>query len=599
MVLMSGTTGIGKGNGKDLISSVFMAVAVAMIFTSMVGVAATIIDGIITSRTIGVDAYSGISLLSPLVSTILLLASVISVGSQVVISKAVGTGDEKTANSVFNFSLIGGAAVSVLFLLTCWLIPGTLFRICGVSVNKYPNLYGEMMSYLHGYMPGMPALVMIQIIGPVIVLDGGRKRFTISSAVFCATDICADLLNALVFKGGSFGMGMATSFSYWVQFIMLATHFLSKRSYFKPGLRNIGWNKALEVLKDGAPAFARRLCSIVRDLVTNNINIAVAVSAAAIAARGLQGDLNLLMFCIGNGIGKALLSITGIYHSAEDRKGLKRLFGYSMKASLMIPGIVGVVLFFAAPLISRFYTHDAEVIALSVFSIRCMAIGLPMDTIAVAYQSYLQGIHKRKFLNVIIVIERLVIPVIVAIVMGRFFGSRGVMASLAVGKLVLVVVLYFMISVHIRRLPRRMDDFMFISDDFGGSDQDNIYARLRTIEEINVQKDKAYQFCMDHGISHKKSLYCALFIEEMAGNIVLHGKRKGKNPPEADFRLFVNDGKVAITIRDYCKMFNPREYLELHDDPVRALGIKMVIKLASDVRYFNAFNSNNVIILLD
>ena len=596
---MPGKARLGTRNGKDLISSVFMAIAIAMIFTSVVGVAATIIDGIITSRTVGVDAYSGIALLSPLISTILLFSSFLSSGSQVVITKAVGTGDNKTANAVFNFALLGGVLVSIIFLLACWLIPGTLFRICGVSVNKYPNLYGEMMAYLRGYMPGMLPLVLIQIIGPIVVLDGGRKRFTISSVVFCVTDIAADLVNALVLKQGSWGMGMATSVSYWVQFVILATHFLSKTSYFKPGFRDIGFRKAAEVIKDGAPAFARRLCSIIRDLVTNNINIAVAVSAAAIAARGLQGDLNLLMFCLGTGIGKALLSITGIYHSAEDRKGLKRLFGYSMKASIIIPGVAGLILFFAAPLISRFYTQDAEVIELSVFSIRCMAIGLPMDTIAVAYQSYLQGIHRRKLLNSIILVERLIIPVLVAFVMGRFFGSRGVMASLAISKLVLVLFLNTMIGIHKRRIPRSLEDFMFIPEDFGGAEQDNIYARLRTIEEINVEKDKAYQFCMDHGISHKKSLYCALFIEEMAGNIVLHGKRKGKYPPEADFRMFVNDGKVSITIRDYCKMFNPQKYLELHDDPVRALGIKMVIKLASDVRYFNAFNSNNIIILLD
>ena len=176
------------------------------------------------------------------------------------------------------------------------------------------------------------------------------------------------------------------------------------------------------------------------------------------------------------------------------------------------------------------------------------------------------------------------------------------MASLAVSKVVLVLFLYAMIAIHVKHLPTHIDDFMFIPDDFGGAEQDNIYARLRTIEEINIEKDKAYQFCMDHGISHKKSLYCALFIEEMAGNIVLHGKRKNRKSrsvPEADFRMFVNEGKVSITLRDYCKMFNPQQYLELHDDPVRALGIKMVIKLASDVRYFNAFNSNNVIILLD
>ena len=61
-----------------------------------------------------------------------------------------------------------------------------------------------MLNYLHGYMFGIPALMLIQILGPTIVMDGGKKLFSQSALVLCAADVTGDLLNAMVFHGASF-----------------------------------------------------------------------------------------------------------------------------------------------------------------------------------------------------------------------------------------------------------------------------------------------------------------------------------------------------------------------------------------------------------
>ena len=47
----------------DVISSIFLPTALAMIFTQVSGVVARIIDGVITSSFLGAEAYSAVSLL--------------------------------------------------------------------------------------------------------------------------------------------------------------------------------------------------------------------------------------------------------------------------------------------------------------------------------------------------------------------------------------------------------------------------------------------------------------------------------------------------------------------------------------------------------
>lgn len=349
-----------------------------MIFTQVTGVVANIIDGVITSRFLGPDAYSAVSLLGPMVNIILLLASFISIGGQTVCSHKVGTGERDEANAVFSFSVFFGILIAALFVLFSILCPGVLFRVCGVSVSKRPDLYNHMLHYLHGYLIGIPAVILVQVLSPFLVMDNGKQLVSLSATVLCVSDILGDLANALVFHGGIFGMGLATSVSMWLQLAVLMVHFARKAGYFRFSIKALTPTHFKEIVKNGSLSFVKKLATILRDIATNRINLLIATSTAAVAAKGMQSDLNMLMFCISIGIGRTLLTISSMYYGAADRNGLRRVFAYAIKLVVAVTLGVGAVLFFTAPLLSRIYTNDPEVISLSVFSIRCMAVGLAL-----------------------------------------------------------------------------------------------------------------------------------------------------------------------------------------------------------------------------
>ncbi len=82
--------------------------------------------------------------------------------------------------------------------------------------------------------------------------------------------------------------------------------------------------------------------------------------------------------------------------------------------------------------------------------------------------------------------------------------------------------------------------------------------------------------------------------------ITAHGKNKGLKNLSVDYRIAIYGGKISITFRDCCEYFDSLAFYEAHKDtfPENMLGIKIVMKLADDVRYFSAFNSNNIMICL-
>ena len=46
---------------------------------------------------------------------------------------------------------------------------------CGVTKAAKPVLYDNMLSYMRGYLFGLPALIAVQILGPIYEQSGRRS----------------------------------------------------------------------------------------------------------------------------------------------------------------------------------------------------------------------------------------------------------------------------------------------------------------------------------------------------------------------------------------------------------------------------------------
>ncbi|MBQ6971696.1 MAG: ATP-binding protein [Synergistaceae bacterium] len=576
----------------------FISTAAAMIFTQFSGYAAVFADGVITSRVLGHEAYSAISLFSHFINVIIITLVSISVASQVVSSQAVGRGEKDKANSVFTVAVFVNSLAALFFVVISVFRPSDIFRIvCGITrTTPSPEIYSQMLEYIRGFVFGIPFFMMTHVVVPAVVIDGGKSLVGWSSLVLMVTDIAGDFLNAYALGGGVYGMGLATSLSYILQFAVIMLHFVRKSSYFTLSLKGFEAGQIPEMVKAASPIFIKKAAETLRGIFLSRMNLYVALTTAAIAAQSIQNDMFNLLFCISMGAGKTLLSMSAMFFGAEDRRGLTQLFRFAMKFSLAVSGAIGLLSFIGADVIAGFFTKEPEVRELAVFSIRFMALGVVLDIPSLLFSCYLQGINERILVNVINV-AGLFVPALTAFVMGMSFGSRGVMASVAVGKLLLIILLAVMIFLRTGSLK----NFTLLPENFGGSDEDNVYTSITSELDVIVESRLAERFCIEHGIGARESKLAALFIEETASNIIAHGKAKGRREASADYRISVSGGKISITLRDCCEYFDPSAFYEAHkdDSPENISGMRIVMRLADDVRYFSAFNSNNIMICID
>ena len=585
---------------SDNIAAMYRSTAFSLIFTELTGVIAVLIDGIVTSRFLGADAYSGISLLGPFSSMVLLVAGIFSTGCSIVCSQFVGQGRKGEANEAFNLSSLLTLLISVVVILACIAIPSLILQLCGVPLNKYPELNSHMYGYLDGYRLGIPAMMLAQVIAPILVMDDGKKLFSISSIVLCVVDVACDLLNVFVFHGGTFGMGFATSLSYWVQAIMLIAHFVRPGHYFRYSLAHVSIRHLGAVFSNGTPALVKKLALTGRDILTNYLNIMVALTTVAIAARGIQSDFTKVFFCIPTGMGRALVTMVGIYYSSNDLHGLRFLYAYALRLGAALSAVTMVAVLLAAPMLSGIYTDDPEVAELATFSIRWTAVAIEFYTSVSLLLHYLQGVGKTRIANTISIFERFIFPVAAAYVLGTLFGSEGILASATISEILVLVLVGVVNCIRCRGIPQELVDVMSLPKDFGGAEADNLYATLRTTDDVIAECEKAYRFCMDHHVNEHSAKLMSLFVEEMATNIIKTAARK-KAPTRVDFRLYMDGTRICFSMMDLGDYFDPTLFYKAHadDSPTENLGIRMVMNMADEVRYFNAFGSNNLVVYVN
>lgn len=283
----------------------FVTTAITYIVMTLTGVIASTIDGLIASRFLNIDVYSAISLFVPFVRIVGFFAGAIGTGCNVACSRLVGAGKRKEANEVFNLSIVVSIVISIVIIIVSIYFPEFQFKLCGINLNKYPELNQYLFDYMRGYVIGIPATIIGYVLVPIVVMDNGKKAFITSSVAMCVADIVGDLLNIFIFKGGAFGMAIASSAAYFVNLLVLIAHFIYKSNYFNISFNKIDIKHLNEIVKHGIPEITKRLSFVLKESTFNYLNIMASLSTAAIAARGIQNDIFNVLLCIPTGLSLA------------------------------------------------------------------------------------------------------------------------------------------------------------------------------------------------------------------------------------------------------------------------------------------------------
>ena len=566
---------------------------IAQVFSALTVSLCLLIDSIMIGRFLGEEAIAAYGLSNPLLLAIGAIGTLLSAGIQVACSKSLGRGSQEETNAGYSSALAVSGGISLLFVLAVLLFSSPLATLMGADTAG--SLFEQTQGYLLGFSIGAPGSMGALVLVPFLQMAGQSNLLIVAVLGMTVADVALDLLNVLVFHGGMFGMGLASSLSYYVAMIVAAFYFFSKRCAFRFSPKLISKSKIAELFRGGIPAGFNMLSSVILVFVLNQI--LTGISSDAVASYSVITTIGNAANCITTGIGGISLTLAGIFYTEEDRTSLRQLLRLLCRYSVILGAFVGAILLVCAPVfVALFIPNVGHVQNMAILGVRMFAAGLIPCCLNNALKNTYES-TERSYLTVIIsLLEGAILPALAAFIFSRFFSTTGAWLYFVSGEVLTLLLIGLFVRVRTKQAPWRNGAALMLKDDFGQTPDNLMEADIHTVEEVAAVSEQAREFCAAHGQSDKLANRIGLCIEEMAANTIQHGFVKDNRPHHLSVRVLCKPDVWVVRFRDDCGAFDPVHYVPREGKD--ALGIRLALAIANEVSYTYSLNLNNLTLKL-
>ena len=293
--------------------------------------------------------------------------------------------------------------------------------------------------------------------------------------------------------------------------------------------------------------------------------------------------------------------LASVFIGEENRESVLSLIWIVFSWIMLLVLCLTAVVVLLAPKLAMVFFRDtgSEVYRLSRQLFTIYGYCIPATLVCLTYSGYFQAAGHRLFGNLISVTDGFASMVIPAVLLAPWLGALGVWLSFPIGLAITLGVCMLYAVIRNRRWPRKLDEWLLLPADFGASER--LVLELHDMKDGTRTAERVQAFCDAHGIARKTGAHAGLCLEEMAGNIVRHGFHADRKAHIIEVRVVLQSDDVVLRIKDDCRPFNPREWVEMTavgDDPFANVGIRLVYRLASEVEYQNLLGLNVLTIRL-
>lgn len=564
----------------------------AQIISALTVTLCLLIDSIMIGRFLGVEALSAYQLANPVLLIVAAAASMLSAGVQVACGKSLGKGSREETDAGFSSALILGTGIAVTMTLVILIFRSPIASAIGAG--KEGLLYDNTRNYLAGFVIGAPGTMGALILVPFLQIAGQGGLLIAAVLTMTVADVALDLLNVLVIHGGMFGMGLASSLSYYCALIVGGWYFVSKKCVFRFSRRLVRFPKMKELLKGGVPGVIGMISIVLQVLILNWMLLSVGGSGAVAAYSVVQTIGNAANSIIA-GVGAVSLTLSGIFYTEEDRTSLREMLRFLTRDSVILSAAAGILLFMLAPACTRlFITESGTVQTMAVQGIRLFVLGMIPCCFVVALKNCYQASERILLTEGISLMENMIFPILSAYVLSRFMGVAGIWLFYFGGELLSLAAIGVFIRIRTKSLPWKDGAFLMLQESFGVPKSQLMEVSIGSVEDAVRVSRNAEDFCRSRGQSGRLSSHIALCIEEMASNVIEHGFRKDDKEHHLSVRILHKNDYWVLRFRDDCRAFDPLHYIP--KDGKDALGIRLTLAMAKEAQYTYSMNLNNLML---
>ncbi|MBQ9686369.1 MAG: ATP-binding protein [Oscillospiraceae bacterium] len=293
--------------------------------------------------------------------------------------------------------------------------------------------------------------------------------------------------------------------------------------------------------------------------------------------------------------------LVGVLFGEMNDEGIREAGKCIHRYCVIFCGAICLIFFLFARLIAKLYiSEDGELLNMTVFAVRMIALQTPINGLVRPRITYLQAVGRTRNMQLLTAMTSLIYVVLSAYVLGAAFGPYGVLARVLLSDSLSLATVWLYYAITKRKPIPTPEDYMALPENFHRSPGDVILLDVRDEEDVSLVSQQIQLFCKGHKIDKQTGYEAAVCFEELAVNTIRHGFPKCKKSPGIDLRVVYDPKELIIRIQDNCPSFNVEREIAMTlsegaADPGEHLGLKVLGGMASDIKYVHSLETNNVI----
>lgn len=551
----------------------------------------SIVDGTMAGRYIDANSVGVIGLYFSMVNVMNTIGSVLLGGTTVLCGRYMGRGELQKTEGIFSLNLTVTFLVGALLTILSVFIPGPIADILGAN----EVLRADLMKYIVVYAIGIIPMLLSQQLAAFLQMERQSKRGYIGIVGMIISNVALDITFVGILKWGIWGLALATSLSNTVYFLILVPYYFSSKSQLHYGVKKILWNELFGLIKIGFPGAMLFFCLALRGIVINRVllkyagNDGLSAMSSFDMVRGI-----MLAFCLG--IGSVVRMLISVFVGEEDKASMKKLLKLVFTKGMAMACAFAAFMLLISPFVVYIFFPDrtSNVYHLSHQLFVIYSFCVPLILVCQIFTNYLQATGHNLFVNIQSVFDGFFSMVIPSLILAPIIGAMGVWLSNPIGIVMTILTVPIYDIIYWKRIPRNMDEWMFLSPNFGVSKENFMDIPIHNLEEVSAASARIQEFCEQHDVEKKSSYYAALCLEEMAGNVVKYGFSADNKRHSLNSIVMFKKGDIVLRIKDDCVPFNPKEMSDLikGNENFDNIGIRVVMDIAKDVNYQNMLGLN-------
>lgn len=436
---------------NENITKLILRLAYPSIIAMLANASYNIIDGIYLGNFVGADALGATNAVLPIQTFYMAIATMGGVGIASVVSRYLGSKKEERALAFIGTSISGAILMGIVLLAAGFLLKDPLLSFAGTD----PTIIGESTDYLYGILIGWLYYPLVVIGNNLLRCIGEAKKASSLMLISIFSNIILAPVFLLVFKMGTFGVGLSTSVSQGISLLLLLFYYKKKVFPFDINRKilKIDRSKLFHMYGLGFSSFLRQTLGSISILLYNRFLLMYG-GVDYLNAMGIINKLYTLITLPIFGLLHGVQPVIGYNYGAQNFKRVKEsVYKGALSCVLLSAMSMLLILVLADPILSLF-TTDMVVKELAKYGLYFVFGALPLISFQMVGTAVYQSFGKVRTALFIAIIRQLVIAIPLLFILSSWLGIDGIWISFPISDVLSAIISVIIIEYGLRKIKR-------------------------------------------------------------------------------------------------------------------------------------------------